>query len=78
VIFEVARGVAFEERKIGDKTIVTIPLAAKDKVRFNPKPSIAVLFGDEERGIKFTIQNLRNIYEFVSLKVMPSLSSFLP
>lgn len=78
VIFEVARGVAVEERKIEDRTIVTIPLVAKDKVRFNPRPNITVLFGDEERGIKLTIQDLRDIYEFVGLKVMPSLSSFLP
>lgn len=77
VLFEVARGVPVEERKFDDQAIVTIPLSAKDKVRFNPRPNVEILFGDEERGIQLTIQDLRDIYEFVSIQVMPSLSSFL-
>ena len=79
VLFEVARGVPIlEERKVDDKAKVTIPLSAKDKVRLNPRPDIEVFFGDEERGVKFTIQDLRDIYEFVSLEVFPELARFLP
>lgn len=78
VLFEVAHGVPVRERKFDDKAIVTIPLSAKDKVRFNPRPKIEIFFGDEEHGLQLTIQDLRDIYEFVSLKVWPSLASFLP
>lgn len=79
VLFEVAKGVPIiEERKFQDHGIVTIPLSAKDKVRLNPRPNIEVFFGDEERGVQITIQELRDIYEFVSLKVSPTLSRFLP
>ena len=78
VLFEVARGVPVAERKVGDEAIVTLPLSAKDKVRFHPRPNVEILFGDEERNIKLTIQDLRDIYEFVSLKVMPRLLGFMP
>jgi hypothetical protein len=78
VLFEVKREVPFEERKFDDHTIVTIPFSAKDKVRFNPRPNIEITFGDEQRGVQLTIQDLRDIYEFVSLKVMPPLMRFLP
>jgi hypothetical protein len=78
VIFHVDSGVPVVERKFNDTTIVTLPLAAKHKVHFNPRPSVCISFGDAERGIKLTIQDLREIYEFVSTDVMPSLSGFLP
>jgi len=78
-LFEVARGVPIiEERKFDDKAIVTIPLSAKDKVRFNPRPNTEIFFGDEERGVEFTIQDLRDIYEFVGTKVFPVLARFIP
>jgi hypothetical protein len=78
VLFDIPKGVPVEERKFNDGGIVTIPLSAKDKVRFYPRPETAVLFGDEERGIKVTMQELRDIYDFVSVKVMPRLLSFIP
>jgi len=78
-LFEVARGVPIiEARKFQDHGIVTIPLSAKDKVRLNPRPNTEIFFGDEERGIQLTIQDLRDIYEFVRLEVNPALSCFLP
>jgi hypothetical protein len=78
-LFEVAHGVPIiEERKFQGHAIVTIPLSAKDKVRFNPRPNAEIFFGDEERGVQLTIQDLRDIYEFVSLKVVPAISCFLP
>lgn len=78
VLFEIARGVAVEERKFDYEAIVTIQLSAKDKVRFNPRPNFEIFFGDQERGIQMTIQDLRDIYEFVSREVMPPLMGFLP
>jgi hypothetical protein len=79
VLFEVAKGVPIiEERKFQDHGIVTIPLSAKDKVRLNPRPNTEIFFGDEERGVQLSIQDLRDIYQFVSLKVSPALSCFLP
>jgi hypothetical protein len=78
-LFEVARGIPIlEERKFQDHGIVTIPLSAKDKVRLNPRPNTEIFFGDEERGVQLTIQDLRDIYEFVRLEVNPALSCFLP
>lgn len=78
VLFEVPRGVPFEERELNGQTVVTIPLAAKDKVRLNPRPDIRITFGDEERGVQLSLQDLRDIYEFVSTKVMLPLMGFLP
>jgi len=77
-LFEVAGGVAVEERRFDDKKIVTIPLSDKHKVRFNPRPDVEIFFGDKERGIQLTIQDLGDIYEFVRIKVSPALSCFLP
>ena len=78
VLFEVMKGVPVEERKFDDGAIVTIPLSSKDKVRLNPRPDTTILFGDEERGVKVTMQELRDMYDFVSIEVMPRLISFLP
>jgi len=78
VLFEIEPRIPFKERKFDDKTIVDIPLSAKDKVRLNPRPNIKITFGDEQRGVELTIQDLRDIYEFVSLEVMPPLMGFLP
>ncbi|MHB1743520.1 MAG: hypothetical protein ACYCRE_01975 [Acidobacteriaceae bacterium] len=78
VLYEVPPGVRVEERKFDDYAVVTIPLSAKDKVRLNPRPNIEITFGDEERGVRLTIQDLRDIYEFVSSQVVPSLLGFLP
>jgi hypothetical protein len=78
VLYEIPRGIPVEERRFHDGTIVAIPLSAKDKVRFYPRPNGEVLFGDEERGIQLTIQDLRDIYEFVRSKVVTPLITFLP
>ena len=79
VLFEVAPGVPIiEERRFQDHAIVTIPLSAKDNVRFNPTPNTEIFFGDEERGIQLTLRDLRDIYEFVSINVTPAISCFLP
>lgn len=77
-IFIVTKGVPVEETKFDDCTIVSMPLSAKDKVHFNTRPNIHILFGDEDRGVKVTIQELEDIYKFVSSEVMPELSCFLP
>lgn len=78
VIFEVAPGVRVEERKFDDYAIATMPLSAKNKVRLNPRPNIEITFGDEARGLQLTIQDLRDIYRFVSTQVVPRLLGFLP
>jgi hypothetical protein len=77
-IFIVAKGIPVEEWKFDDGTTVKIPLSAKDKVRFNPRPTIQVFFGDEERGIEMTIEDLGDMYDFVSREVVPALLGFIP
>jgi len=57
---------------------VSIPLSDKNKVRFNPSLSPEILFGDEDRGVQVTIQDLGDIYEFVSTEVFPAFARFIP
>jgi len=78
VLYEVPRGIRVEERKFYDHTIVTIPLSAKDKVRFYPRPNVEIFFGEEDRGVKLTLQDLRDIYEFIRVEVVAPLITFLP
>jgi len=78
VLYEVPSGIRVEERKFYDSTIVTIPLSAKDKVRFHSRPNVEIFFGEEDRGVKLTLDDLRDIYEFVSRKVITPLIAFLP
>jgi len=77
-LYQVPSGVRVEEQRFDYGTIVTIPLSAKDKVRFNPRPNVEMFFGDDERGVKLTIQDLRDIYEFVRSEVVTPLIAFFP
>ena len=58
---------------------VRFPLSAKDKVRLSPSGIRPVLtFGDEEAGIHLNMSDLREMYEFVSDKLIPKFNRFLP
>lgn len=57
--------------------IVRIPLALKHRImRFNPNPGVDVRFGDQEEGIIVSLQDFRDIYEFVSVEVVPRFTRF--
>lgn len=78
ILFSVAKGIPVQEFKFDDSAIVTIPLAAKNKVHLNPRPDLVIAFGDENRGVKVFLEDLRDIYEFVSTKVFPAFAGFIP
>ncbi|HXO31157.1 MAG TPA: hypothetical protein VN901_02255 [Candidatus Acidoferrales bacterium] len=75
---EIANGVPRTHQQFDDCAIVSIPLSDKNKVRFNPSLSPEILFGDEDRGVQVTIQDLGDIYEFVSTEVFPAFARFIP
>jgi hypothetical protein len=58
--------------------IVTIPLAFKDKVRFDPNPPISITFGGDISGITETFETIVEIRDFVALEVLPRFNRFFP
>ena len=78
VVCEIASGVPVTRKDFNDRAVVSLPLSAKDKVRFNRRPDIKILFGDEERGIQVSVEDLGAIYEFVSTEVFPIFARFVP
>lgn len=59
----------------GNKMV--FPLADKDKVEFNPDPKGAgVDIGDDSEGIRLTLTELREMYEFVAGEVIPRFVGF--
>jgi hypothetical protein len=77
VIAHVPPGIPVQDTPVEDGHIMTIPISAKDNVRLNPSIGGTILFGDETQGIALKIQDLRDIYEFVSLEVWPALRGFI-
>jgi hypothetical protein len=63
---------------IDDKAVMRFPMAAKQYANFDPVTRVFVRFGSEKAGIVVTIQNLRDMYEFVSEKVIPRFERFFP
>jgi hypothetical protein len=77
-VCEIPLGVPRTHQQFNDRAIVSIPLSAKTKVRFNPSLSPKILFGDEDRGVQVTLQDFSDIYEFVSTEVFPAFARFIP
>jgi len=63
---------------IDDKAVVRFPMAAKPYANFDPVSKVFVRFGSEKAGIVVTIENLRDIYEFVAENVIPRFKGFFP
>lgn len=61
-----------------DCHIVRIPLALKDKLRFQPETSVEVTFGGDKSGITETLDSIIQIYHFVNLEVLPRFDRFFP
>lgn len=78
VVCEIPPGIPRTNQQFDDRAIVSIPLAAKHLVRFNPHLSPKILFGDEDRGVHVTLQDLSDIYKFVSTEVFPAFARFIP
>jgi len=57
--------------------VVTIPLAQKDEIRFDPKPPVEVIFGGDS-GITERFDDLMGIHNFVANEVLPRFNRFFP
>lgn len=56
--------------------IVSVPLARKDKLQFDPTTTVTVAFGGDMSGITETFETLIEIYNFVALDVLPRFDRF--
>lgn len=70
-------GVEAEVGELDDCHTITVALADKPYVRFDPHPAVKLQFGGESEGVVVTTSDLVTIYEFVSDKVMPRFARFL-
>lgn len=62
-----------------NRIVDRIPLALKNKVYFNPESPVEVTFGgDNTSGITERFEDLRGIYDFVALDVLPRFNRFFP
>lgn len=67
------------QEQIDNRTIFRLPLAAKDFVEFNPEGVKTKLrFVDDNEGIDVGYEDLDEIYNFVSDKVLPAFAGFFP
>lgn len=59
--------------------VMVFPLSVilQQNVKLKPKPLVQLRFGDEREKLMLTMQELVDIYEFVSDKLMPRFSRFL-
>jgi hypothetical protein len=61
-----------------DHAIVTMPIAFKPQMQLAPPSTAEVIFGSEADGIVITAQGLREIYEYVTNRVVPRFARFFP
>jgi hypothetical protein len=65
-------------QQIDDCTIIRVPLADKSKVEFNPSLGARLTIYDRDEGFELTVDELTEMYDFVSLEILPSFSRFFP
>jgi hypothetical protein len=65
-----------ESTTLDNGTRVTFPLAAKQYMQFDPRPGVDFRFGNEKDGTIVTINDLREMYDFVSMEVIPKFARF--
>ena len=70
------KGTNVKWEEIDNGAIMTFSLSAAKNMRLNPRPGIDVRFGDEKKGILVTLQDFRDMYDFVSGEVIPRFESF--
>lgn len=62
-----------------DGAEIRIPLSEKYRIaKLNQRPLIDVRFGDEERGVILVLEDLADIYKFVTAEVLPGFERFFP
>lgn len=59
-----------------DCTIMRLPLAIKDNVKFNPSRKVEVRFFDSREKIEIGYTGLVEMYDFVTDKVIPAFAGF--
>ncbi len=64
--------------QVDNCTVVTLPIAYKDEVEFNPHLTGDVSFFDDFEGIDIGLSDLIDIYEFVANEVLPAFTRFFP
>jgi hypothetical protein len=57
---------------------ISIPLAMKNKMRFEPAATVEVAFGGDISGITETLGSIVHIYNFIALAVLPRFDRFFP
>jgi len=61
--------------KFHDHMKIFFRLADKSNVKLDPLPKSEIIFGDQQEGVA-TIHTFREIYEFVTEKIIPNFSRF--
>lgn len=61
---------------LDDCAVVRFPLIYKDQMKFNPRPGVNVRFGSDMDRILLSIEDFREIYEFVKNEVIPQFARF--
>jgi hypothetical protein len=63
-------------QQIENCTVLTVPLADKDKVEFNPSCRSRLVIDEREIGVALTVEHLTEMYDFIALTVLPSFARF--
>jgi hypothetical protein len=66
----------FVREELNDGCIMRFPLAAKQYMHLKPRSSVGLTFGDVDEGIELNFQELVDMYQFVSEKVIPRFARF--
>jgi hypothetical protein len=65
-------------QQVDNCTIMTLPIAYKSELEFNPALTSDLRFCDDFEGIDVGYSDLVEIYEFVANEVLPAFSRFFP
>lgn len=70
--------IPFHQEQIGHHTIMRLPLAIKENVRFNPDVRVEFIINETSEGMVLLYTDLVDMYEFVDKVVFPAFEGFFP
>lgn len=56
--------------------MISVPIAYKSQMRFNPEVSFKIIFGDMSAGVSCDFDGMKSIYEFVTNSVLSRFARF--
>jgi hypothetical protein len=73
-----ATGLVSATTPTDDSYIMSVPLAMKDKLNFDPTLTITIKFGGDISGISESAHGIAEIYAFIAKEVFPRFTRFFP